>query len=165
MPAELRLSLADAPATEALGRALARALLGLPPGALSLWLQGDLGAGKTTLTRGLLRGLGHAGRVPSPTYTLLEPYELAAGRLIHADLYRLRDPAEAEYLGLAELPGEGEWLVVEWPERGAELVAPADLAVTLAWQGTGREACCRAAGERGAALLRGLAAEIASEPL
>jgi tRNA threonylcarbamoyladenosine biosynthesis protein TsaE len=96
-----------------------------------IYLVGDLGTGKTTLVRGMLRGLGHRGSVRSPTYTLLEPYELAGFRLFHLDLYRLGDPEELEYLGLRDLLEGDSVLLVEWPERGAGFLPPADLEVRL----------------------------------
>ena len=120
------LSLADEAATEALG---ARLALALPVSdvPLVLYLQGDLGAGKTTLARGLLRALGESGAVRSPTYALLAEYEpRPALRVLHLDLYRLNGPDELVALGLADhLPGSRAWLV-EWPERagGAGLPAP-----------------------------------------
>ena len=96
---------------------------------LVVYLEGDLGAGKTTLARGWLAGMGHAGRVKSPTYTLLELYELPDGaRLAHMDLYRLADPEELEFLGVRELTG---WLLVEWPEKGVGHLPSADLEVRI----------------------------------
>lgn len=157
MPESLTLALPDAAATADLGRRLAAAA-GPPPAAgFTIWLQGELGAGKTTLVRALLQALGHPGRVPSPTYTLVEPYELPAGPAHHVDLYRLQNPAEAEYLGLAELPAAGGWLLVEWPERGRGFLPGADLRVQLAVAGTGRDARLEACSAAGAAALRSLA--------
>lgn len=131
-----RLWLAQAEQTAALGARLARGL----PDRGSLHLHGDLGAGKTTLVRGLLQALGHAGPVRSPTYTLVEPYRLDGGRqLFHLDLYRLADPEELELLGLRELTAEG-FLLVEWPERGAGVLPPPLLAIHLAPRGSGRSA-------------------------
>lgn len=158
MPESLTLALPDAPATAALGRRLATAA-GPPPAAgFTVWLEGQLGAGKTTLVRALLHALGHEGRVPSPTYTLVEPYALPAGTAHHVDLYRLQDPAEAEYLGLGELPAAGGWLLVEWPQRGTGFVPGADLRVLLTVAGAGREAQFEAASAAGAAALRRLSA-------
>jgi tRNA threonylcarbamoyladenosine biosynthesis protein TsaE len=82
-----------------------------------VFLEGELGAGKTTLARGILRGLGFAGHVKSPTYTLVEPYEFASQRVYHFDFYRIRDAEELEYIGLDDLLGERAIKLVEWPER------------------------------------------------
>lgn len=130
--------LADEPATMALGAELAAAL----PADLSGWtilLEGELGAGKSTLARALIRALGHEGAVPSPTYTLVEPYQFDGGRLFHVDLYRLQSPDEADQLGLAELPGPGALLLVEWPERGGGRTPAADLCLRLSVLPAGRE--------------------------
>jgi tRNA threonylcarbamoyladenosine biosynthesis protein TsaE len=128
--------LADRAATEALGGALARALRGLGETGCLILLQGELGAGKTTLVRGLLRAAGHTGPVPSPTYTLVEPYEIDGRRLFHLDLYRLADAEELEYLGWRDM--EGAIALVEWPERAPELAARADLVIRLAHADGGR---------------------------
>ena len=95
-------------------------------------LAGDLGSGKTTWARAMLRGLGYAGRVPSPTYTLLEHYALRGLDIVHLDLYRLSGDAELENLGLRDwLARPATWLLVEWPERAPELAARADLVVAF----------------------------------
>lgn len=106
--------LADEAATDTFGRRLAARLA---PGDVVL-LSGDLGAGKTALARGILAGLGHVGEVPSPTFTLVQSYEVPGVRLPvwHVDLYRLEDPDEVEELGLDEILADGA-LVIEWPER------------------------------------------------
>lgn len=127
------LFLPDEAATEAVGAALAPLLRGGEVIALS----GDLGAGKTTLVRGLLRALGHAGAVKSPTYTLVESYSLPAFELHHFDLYRLAAPAELEYLGLDTFLHPGAVCLFEWPERGAG-VLPAGLTLQLRRDGRGR---------------------------
>lgn len=114
---------------ERLGRAVGRRGL--------VFLHGDLGAGKTTLVRGFLRARGHQGAVKSPTYTLIEPYELPDGRVYHLDLYRLADPEELEYLGLREILAEEAVLLVEWPERGRGWLPPPDLELRLSYAADG----------------------------
>lgn len=136
-------------ATEALGAQLAVAL----PENCRIDFTGELGAGKTTLVRGLLRALGHAGAVRSPTYTLIEPYQVADRRLYHLDLYRLSDPEELEYIGLRDLLHEPAVLLVEWPERGAGILPEPDLAITLTVAGMIRLARLVAHTPIGAALL------------
>ncbi len=115
-------------------------------------LRGDLGAGKTTLVRALLRALGHRGRVKSPTYTLIEPYHIGDWALYHADLYRLADPGELEFLGFDELLAEpGATCLVEWPERAGDWLPPADLTLHLRHAEHGRALAVEAAtplGER-----------------
>ena len=128
----MRLVLKDAAATEAAGAALARVL---SAGDRIIFLHGDLGAGKTTLVRGLLHALGHAGRVPSPTYTLVEPYEAGSLSLKHLDLYRIADPGELAYIGVRELTGT---VLIEWPERGAHFLPEPDLDCRLELAGSGR---------------------------
>ncbi|HEB95486.1 MAG TPA: tRNA (adenosine(37)-N6)-threonylcarbamoyltransferase complex ATPase subunit type 1 TsaE [Sedimenticola thiotaurini] len=114
---------------EAVGAALAACLK--PP--CIVYLEGDLGAGKTTLVRGLLRAGGYDGAVRSPTYTLMEPYPLPAGTLWHLDLYRLGDPEELEYLGLRDLLQDDVLLLVEWPGRGRGVLPPADLVIRIGY--------------------------------
>jgi len=104
-----------------------------------LYLHGDLGAGKTTFTRALVQSLGHAGSVKSPTYGLLEHYELPFGNVLHLDLYRLGDPGELEYLGLADLVDANTVLVVEWPERGRGFLPPPDIDLRFFHSGNQRE--------------------------
>ena len=127
--------LADAEATEWLGVQLAQSIT---PGII--YLKGDLGAGKKTLARGFMRGLGHTGRVKSPTYTLVEPYILEPCRVYHMDLYRLADAEELEWLGLRDMLAEAALLLVEWPERGKGFLPSADLTVDISYAGDGREA-------------------------
>lgn len=132
----LDLKLPDRAATEALGAALAQ---GARPGRV-LHLRGDLGAGKTTLVRGLLRGLGHAGRVKSPTYTLVEPYELSSLHFYHFDFYRLKNQEEWEQAGFREYFNAQALCAVEWPERAHGLLAPPDLDIELRFEGEHRRA-------------------------
>ncbi|GAB4288643.1 MAG: hypothetical protein Kow0096_01170 [Thiohalomonadaceae bacterium] len=146
----LELQLADAVATEALGAALARCAA---DGGLLLFLHGNLGAGKTTLVRGYLQGLGHGGTVKSPTYTLVEPYELAGRSVYHCDLYRLGDAEELEFLGIRDYLAGTAQCLVEWPERGAGVLPVADLELTLEYQAAGRLARIQAGTERGGAIL------------
>ena len=122
--------------TAALGAAVAAALAGRP-GAV-VYLEGPLGAGKTTLARGLLRALGVRGAIRSPTYTLLEPYDIPAGTLVHLDLYRLADGRELEPLGLRDYPPERCWWLVEWPERARDRLPAPDLHIRLAHDPGGR---------------------------
>ena len=130
----LRLHLADSDATERLGAALAAS----QPAGVVVFLHGDLGAGKSTLARAWLRALGVSGAIRSPTYTLVEPYQLAeGGRALHLDLYRIGGAGELEFLGLDDPAGVVLWLV-EWPERGAGALPAPDLEVHLALSGTGR---------------------------
>lgn len=156
MSESLTRHLPDAAATERLGAALAVAISPLPEAGLTVWLTGQLGAGKTTLVRAMLRGLGHAGRVPSPTYTLVEPYELGAGLAHHVDLYRLVDPGEAEYLGMNELPAPGGLLLVEWPEQGRGFLPSADLELALEVVGQGRQVVLMPASPAGRQALQSL---------
>lgn len=127
MSAPFTLALPDEAATLALGARLARAL---EPG-LSIWLQGDLGAGKTTLSRGLLRELGFSGRVKSPTYTLVELYGFPRFNLYHFDLYRFADHNEWDDAGFREYFGPQAVCLVEWPDKGGSGLPRPDMAVEL----------------------------------
>lgn len=127
--------------TEALGAALAPVLAG-QGGVITL--SGELGAGKTTLVRGLIHALGHQGAVRSPTYTLVEPYEFESGSVLHLDLYRLAGIDDLAPLGIREAAGSGALMLVEWPERAAGALPPPDLAIQLAHQETGRTVAAEA---------------------
>ena len=151
--------LPEAADTERLGAALARGLRALGPGALVVYLEGELGSGKTTLARGLLRELGVAGTVRSPSYTLLECYECADRRVLHVDLYRLNDAAEVAPLGLRDELSSSALLLIEWPERAAEALPSPDLRVGLDIVEGGRLAQLRAETPAGHAWL-----EAISEP-
>ncbi len=141
-----RCHLADEAATLAFGARLARELT---PG-LTLYLEGDLGAGKTTLVRGLLRALGHGGRVKSPTYTLAETYSLPAFELYHFDLYRLHDPREWLDAGFRDVSGGQAVSLIEWPEKAAGWLPPPDVVVRLRIDDDSRDAECEAVSPRGA---------------
>ena len=143
-------SLADEAATKRLGAALARSLPDDSRGLL-LSLSGQVGAGKSTLVRALLRALGHDGPVPSPTYTLVEPYEIDGRFVYHVDLYRISDPGELEFIGWSDLR-EG-LVLVEWPEKVRGLAAAADVTIELEYAGDGRVARLASAGARGDAWL------------
>ena len=126
--------LKDEAATLQYGSSLANRLRG---DALVL-LRGELGAGKTTLVRGILRGLGHTGSVKSPTYTLLEPYELAQQTVYHFDFYRIADSQELEFIGIDELMDADAIKLVEWPEHAADKLPDPDLEILLEVEGAGR---------------------------
>lgn len=147
--------LPDIAATVALAEHLAGALPDARSG-LTLLLEGELGAGKSTLARALIHALGHAGPVPSPTYTLVEPYSLPGGPVYHVDLYRVADPDELAYLGFDEL--DDGMRLVEWPERAPGLERAADLRVRLRYAGDGREAELQALSDAGRAMLAGVKA-------
>jgi tRNA threonylcarbamoyladenosine biosynthesis protein TsaE len=131
--------LPDETATLAGGEQLAFALGNFVSSrAVVIFLQGNLGAGKTTLSRGFLTGLGHRGTVKSPTYTLVEPYELPQGAIYHFDLYRLKDPQELEFLGVQDYFDHGRVCLIEWPEQGAGHIPTPDLVIRLVAEQGGR---------------------------
>lgn len=140
----------------ALGVSLARVLV---PG-LVIYLQGDLGTGKTTLTRSLLHAVGYEGHVKSPTYTLLEPYEIQIGgqmvSLFHFDLYRMKSPEEFLDAGFREYFDEGSICIVEWPENGEQVLPPPDVEVALTVEGEGRKIQMTGLSEKGLACLQQL---------
>lgn len=145
-------------AQEAFGAALAAACGDASP---VIFLLGDLGAGKTTLARGFLRALGHAGAVRSPTYTLVEPYDLGGRWVFHLDLYRVADPGELEYLGLRDFLDDGAALLVEWPERGSGWLPQPDLTIRAEHDPGGRRLTWTSAGALGERLAAALSAQVA----
>ena len=142
----------DEAATLAFGKRLALAC----HHAATFFLHGELGAGKTTLTRGFVQALGHDGRVKSPTYTLVEAYELPAWQVYHFDLYRLADPEELEFMGIRDYFGPDPPPPGEWPEKGEGWLPPPDLEITLKYVGEQREISIRGCGPKGEAILRSL---------
>lgn len=139
--------------------ALGARLAALTEGRGTLYLHGDLGAGKTTLSRGIIRGLGHVGAVKSPTFTLVEPYEIGPCKVFHFDLYRLADPEELEFMGIRDY-FEGDALcLIEWPERGVGVLPKADLDITIAAQAGARSLSLRPQGARGESWCAALAKE------
>lgn len=137
--AEVELDAVDEAALERLGADLGEVLSsGL------VTLHGPLGAGKTTLCRGLLNGRGHTGAVKSPTYTLVESYDLPAGIVHHFDLYRLTDPEELEFIGLRDYLQTDALCLIEWPERAGGLLPPADIVIEIQYLAVGRKVGMRA---------------------
>jgi len=131
------------------GRALAACLV---PG-LMIELRGELGAGKTTLSRAIIQFLGHKGAVKSPTYTLVEPYERIQPPVYHFDLYRIADPDELHYLGVETYFNERSICLVEWPERAADLLPKADIVITLEHAVPGRTIAVAACSDKGRAVV------------
>uniref|UniRef100_Q0HR38 tRNA threonylcarbamoyladenosine biosynthesis protein TsaE n=1 Tax=Shewanella sp. (strain MR-7) TaxID=60481 RepID=Q0HR38_SHESR len=146
---ELTFQLNNEDETIALGQKLARHI----QAPLTLYLTGDLGAGKTTLSRGLIQGLGHKGAVKSPTYTLVEPYELDGVEVYHFDLYRLNDPEELEFMGIRDYFTDSSLCIVEWPDKGHGLLPDADIHLHLNYVNQRREIQIRALTESGKKLL------------
>ena len=134
----------DEDAMTALGVRLAAKFTG--PGLI--YLQGDLGAGKSTLARGFIHGQGYAGHVKSPTYTLVEPYELADRTIYHMDLYRLADPEELEFIGIRDLLTDDAICLVEWPDKGRGVLPEADLLISIRSNRDGREVSIEALTDR-----------------
>jgi len=125
--------LKDEAATVACGDALASVVKNKLKQGIIVYLNGSLGAGKTTLTRGFVRGMGHDGNVKSPTYTLVEPYDLGDWQVYHFDLYRLGDPEELEFMGIRDYFNEQSCCFIEWPEKGTGLLAQPDLTINMAY--------------------------------
>jgi len=125
-----------------------------PP--LVIWLEGDLGAGKTTFARGLIHALGYDGRVKSPTYGLLEYYQLENLQVLHMDLYRIGDPGELEFLGIGDLLDDRTILLIEWPDRGDGWLPKPDFIFGFNYAGTGRSLRLQACTPRAQTLASGL---------
>lgn len=147
-----QIELNDEAAQLAFGGRLAAALI---PG-VTVFLRGDLGVGKTTLCRGIVNGMGFEGNVKSPTYTLVEPYDVAGQMLYHFDLYRLGEPSELEYMGCRDYFDEVSICLVEWPERGEGVLPKADLELEIQVRGRGRCLICQSYSDKGLVVLERL---------
>lgn len=149
MPQSTReLNLPDESATVACGARLGAALTVLSEAPFVIHISGELGTGKTTLVRGALASVGVIGTVRSPTYTLVEIYDVDERRIAHLDLYRLQSPRELEALAVRELLAPGHVLFVEWPERGADELPAPDLSLQLRFAPQGRVLNVHALGRR-----------------
>jgi len=131
--------LANEEDTVAMGKQIADVVKTELKRGIVVYLNGDLGAGKTTLSRGFVQGMGHDGNVKSPTYTLVEPYELPDWHIYHFDLYRLADPEELEFMGIRDYFNENCCCFIEWPEKGLGLLANADVTINMQYDGEERE--------------------------
>ncbi|MEJ8862849.1 tRNA (adenosine(37)-N6)-threonylcarbamoyltransferase complex ATPase subunit type 1 TsaE [Pseudomonas jessenii] len=152
---EVTLYLADEQAMSDFGARIAR----ITQGHGLIFLEGNLGMGKTTLSRGIIRGLGHVGAVKSPTFTLVEPYEIGDIRAFHFDLYRLVDPEELEFLGIRDYFEDDALCLIEWPDKGAGFLPKPDLTITISPQDSGRSLKILSQGSRGEVWCAALALE------
>jgi len=126
----------------------------VPP--LAIYLHGQLGAGKTTFVRGFLRGLGYQGKVKSPSYTLVENYDIQSKSIFHFDFYRIQDPQELDFIGVQDYWQPSSIFLIEWPEKAAALLPPVDLACQLEIAGSGRKLRFQAHTQPGEKVLEGL---------
>ena len=148
----LQWSLVDEKQMVAFGRALG--LVARPEA--TIFLQGNLGMGKTTLCRGVVQSFGHTGVVKSPTYTLVEPYDFGDGLVYHFDLYRLADPEELEYLGIRDYFSAPSLRLIEWPDKGEGVLPAADLELTLDLEGPGRRISVKPYNDQGRKIVEAL---------
>ncbi|MBD3652869.1 tRNA (adenosine(37)-N6)-threonylcarbamoyltransferase complex ATPase subunit type 1 TsaE [Kangiella sp.] len=132
---KITVELADESQTVRMGQKLA-ACIKAP---MTIYFKGELGAGKTTLVRGILRGFGYQGATKSPTYTLVEPYELVGLTIYHFDLYRLADPEELEFIGIREYQQPDSIMLIEWPDKGEGMIPRSDLMIELDYKDDGRK--------------------------
>ena len=123
---------------------------------LVVYLEGELGAGKTAFCRGVIQAMGHSGAVKSPTYTLVEPYQLQGWRIHHFDLYRLADPEELEYMGIRDYFSEDTLNFIEWPDKGYGWLPGADIEIRIEYAGTGRKLTFSALTEAGQQIIKTL---------
>ena len=148
----MKLTIPDAQAMQQLGQQLA----GNCPSGSRLYLQGQLGTGKTTFVRGFLLGMGYQGKVNSPTYTLVEPYELTQATVYHFDLYRIHDPLELEAIGLRDYFDGEAICLVEWPEKAAQLLGEPDVMIHIEHRQALRDVTLRAVSNPGKIILESL---------
>lgn len=126
------------------------------PDGTVIFLEGELGVGKTTLCKGVLKAFGHEGAVKSPTYTLVEPYELGDKMLFHFDLYRLSEPEELEYMGIRDYFSGSGVCLIEWPSQGRGALPKPDLLINIVLAEAGRSLSLEALNAKGEAILNGL---------
>lgn len=149
----MEIYLRDPEATAEIGMALGKAIADQ---CLVVYLRGDLGAGKTALCQSILKSYGYRGRVKSPTYTLLEPYELENALIYHFDLYRLADPEELEFIGIRDLAADNALFLVEWPDKGQGFLPAPDIELDMKVQSPGRMLYIQGVSRRGQAVVDSL---------